>query len=103
MAEVKPSDIALPIVAVSLGVATIALGVALASYDQRRHIPGHFLHYALVMAPGLVQLVYLVPLYRAVRRRQHLGFAWGLCVGASLVVLANGALLWVNHLLSQMD
>ena len=63
------------LVAVSLGVATIALGVALASYDQRRHIPGHFLHYALVMAPGLVQLVYLVPLYRLCCHQTIIGLA----------------------------
>ncbi len=50
------------LVAVVLGVATVALGVALASHDQRRHIPGHFFQYAFSMAPGLVQLVYLVPL-----------------------------------------
>jgi hypothetical protein len=92
------------LVAVSLGVAIMVLGLSLASYDaQRRHIPGHVLYEALIMLPGLAQLAYLVPLYRALQRRQHLRVAWGLCVGGSLVVVANGALLWLNHLLSRMD
>jgi hypothetical protein len=87
----------------SLGTAQVMLGLALGSYDQRRHIPGHLFFKALVAAPGLVQLLYLVPLYRAVQGRQHHGLAWGLCVGASFVALANGALLWVNHLVSHVD
>lgn len=92
------------LVAVIFGVAAIAVGVALATYDQqRRHIPGHLLYEALIMLPGLVQLGYLVPLYRAAQRRSHSSFAWGLCVGGGLVVVANGALLWLNHLLSRMD
>jgi hypothetical protein len=45
----------------SLGTAQVMLGLALGSYDQRRHIPGHLFFKALVAAPGLVQLLYLVP------------------------------------------
>jgi len=91
------------VVAVVLGIATMALGVALWSYDQRRHIPGHFLYTALFAAPGLVQVLYVVPLCRAALRRGHRGFGWGLWVGASFVALANGALVWMDHVLSQMD
>jgi hypothetical protein len=92
------------LVAVGLGVAVMALGLSLSTYDeQRHHIPGHLLYNALITLPGLAQLCYLVPLYRGVRRRQHRALAWGLCVGGSLVVIANGALLWLNHVLSRMD
>jgi hypothetical protein len=92
------------LVAVGLGVAVMALGLSLSTYDeQRHHIPGHLLYNALIMLPGLAQLCYLVPLYRGVQRRQHQAFAWGLCVEGSLVIVANGALLWLNHLFSRMD
>jgi hypothetical protein len=89
---------------VGLAAAVVMLGLSLASYDeQRRHIPGHVLYYTLVTMPALIQVAYLVPLYRAARRRRCHTFAWGLCVGAGLVVFANGVFVWVGHAISRID
>jgi hypothetical protein len=92
------------VVALGLGTAVMMLGLSLSGYDaERNHIPGHFLYRAFVTMPGLVQLAYLVPLYHAARRRRYHSFAWGLCVGAGLVITANGALAWLGYAISQID
>jgi hypothetical protein len=81
-------------VAVALAGTMFVAGTEIAQVDQQRfHIPGHWVFFALTFAPGLLQLVYVIPLHRLAKHHGLHGFAPGLLVGATLVGAANVAVV----------
>lgn len=47
--------------------------------------------YVLIGAMGILQLVYVVPIYRLLRRRARLATARGVVIAASITALLNAA------------
>ncbi len=94
--------------AIALAGMVFAIGMQLLSYDaQRSHIPGHWLYFAFVFLPGFVQLAYVLPAWRAARKRHKVAIARGLVTGAGVVLALNlamiGFLAWVGTSLSGLD
>ncbi|MGE3425043.1 MAG: hypothetical protein AB7N24_23590 [Dehalococcoidia bacterium] len=89
-------------------VVLVAIGHQLTTYDRERtHIPGHWLYWALMFAPSLVQLAYVIPAWRAARRHQRTTIARGVAVGATVVALVNvaviGLLTWLAIGMARFD
>ena len=57
----------------------------------------------MVVAPGLVQLLYIVPLFGVARRRGPTGLAAGLTVGGVLVGVVNAAAMILLYQMSRSD
>lgn len=76
-------------------------GFWLATYDaERSHIPGHWFVRALVIAPAIVQLAYMLPVRRALPARGHVMIARGILVGAVAAIIVNlsvvGLVTWMT-------
>jgi hypothetical protein len=80
-------------VTLALAAALFAIGYQLAIYDERSHVPGHWIYRTLVVAPSLVQLAYLLPIHRAARRRADRTVANGVVAGGVLALLLNVAVV----------
>jgi hypothetical protein len=92
------------IIAVGLGLLLVRTGWAIADFDdRRRHVPGHLLYRGLIILPGLIQLAYLVPLYRWTRRKKDTSFASGLILGGAIIAAVNAALLMLVLTMSRGD
>jgi hypothetical protein len=92
------------IIAIGLGLLLQGTGWAIADFDDhRRHIPGHLVYRSLVVLPGLIQLAYLVPLYRRAHRRQETPFARGLVFGGALIAALNAAFVLLVWTSARMD
>lgn len=79
------------------------LGAWIGAIDERHHVPGHVIYRSLMAAPALVQLLYVVPLFRLARRRGVTGLAAGLIVGAVLVGVANAAVMLLLYQMGRVD
>lgn len=74
-----------------LNVAQLGVGWLLLVADVRM-LPAY---YVLVGAIGLVQVGYVVPLWRLLRRKGKPGTAKGLLLAAALTAAMNAVIVWV--------
>ena len=77
-----------------LNVAQLGVGWLLLVADVRT-LPAY---YVLVAAIGLVQVGYVVPLWRLLRRKGKPGTARGLMIAAALTLIANAAFVLLAYL-----
>jgi hypothetical protein len=74
-----------------LNVAQLGVGWLLLVADVRM-LPAY---YVLVGAIGIVQVGYVVPLWRLLRRKGKSGTAKGLLLAATLTAVINAVVVWV--------
>lgn len=79
------------------------LGFWIGVVDERHHVPGHLIHRSMMAVPGLLQLLYIVPLFKLARRRGLGSVARGLAMGSALVCLANAAAWALWYRMSEFD